>query len=207
MTTILALHGFTGSPHSWSFLGDSAVHVVAPALVGHAGARDATQLEGFEDEVDRIARFVAAGEPVHVVGYSLGARLALGLALRHPESVARLTLISGHPGLSSDVEQCARRAADLVWIELLISRGVRAFVDAWETQPLWATQTHLPDSARARRRAERLSHDALGLSRSLRVAGLGVMPNYGERLAELEMPVSVLAGELDLKFSALARSM
>ena len=82
-----------------------------------------------------------------------------------------------------------------------------AFVDAWETQPLWTTQAQLPESARARRRAERLSHDAPGLSRSLRVTGLGEMPNYADRLAELEMPVSVLAGELDRKFSSLGRSM
>jgi 2-succinyl-6-hydroxy-2,4-cyclohexadiene-1-carboxylate synthase len=207
VTTILALHGFTGSPDSWGFLRESALPLAAPALVGHAGSSESVQVTGFEDEVDRLAQLAPADEPLHVVGYSLGARLALGIALRYPERVARLTLISGHPGLSSEGEQRARRAADSIWIELLLGRGVLAFVDTWETQPLWATQAQLPESARARRRAERLSHDPAGLSRSLRVTGLGEMPNYAERLAELEMPVSVLAGDLDLKFSALARSM
>ena len=207
---LLALHGFTGSPDSWGFLRDGGRRYLAPALVGHAGSDESARIIGFEDEVDRLAR-LAAGTPndgpVHVVGYSLGARLALGLALRHPERVARLTLISGHPGLASEVERSARRDADSAWVELLLGRGVLAFVDAWETLPLWATQAELSESKRGRRRAERLSHDAAGLARSLRVTGLGEMPYYADRLGEIGVPVDILAGELDLKFSSLARSM
>ncbi len=205
--TVLALHGFTGSPDSWAFLDEGTIAFDAPVLVGHAGASDTAQVNGFEDEVDRLAQLASAHEPVELVGYSLGARLALGITLRHPERVARLTLISGHPGLASDEERRARRAADSAWIELLLGRGVLAFVDAWETQPLWTTQSGLPESARSRRRAARLSHDAAGLARSLRVTGLAEMPNYFDRLAELALPVTVLAGQLDEKFSALARAM
>jgi 2-succinyl-6-hydroxy-2,4-cyclohexadiene-1-carboxylate synthase len=207
VTPVLALHGFTGSPDSWGFLAESALAVIAPGLVGHAGSTEAARVSSFEDEVERLSELAPPAEPVHLVGYSLGARLALGIALRHPERVARLTLISGHAGLASEDDRRARRAADAVWVELLLGRGVLAFVDAWETQPLWATQAALPESARARRRVARLSHDAAGLARSLRVTGLGEMPNYGNRLGELGMPVNVLAGELDDKFSSLARSM
>ena len=207
MSTRLCLHGFTGSPESWEFLRERGVHALTPALVGHGGAAEAAEVDGFEDEVERLARLTPRGEPLHVVGYSLGARLALGLALRDPGRVLSLTLISGHPGLTSDAERSARRVADAVWSQLLRTQGVRAFVDAWERLPLWASQAELPEAVRSRKRAERLAHSGGELARSLEVTGLAEMPNYTERLAELALPVRLLAGELDSKFSALARAM
>jgi 2-succinyl-6-hydroxy-2,4-cyclohexadiene-1-carboxylate synthase len=204
MTSLLALHGFTGRPDDWDFLNQSALAFSAPALVGHAGANEHGEVSTFEREVDRLAQLAPPGEAVHVIGYSLGARLALGIALRHPERVARLTLISGHPGLATEDERRARRAADSLWVERLLAQGLLAFVDAWEEQPLWATQAALTEATRAGRRAARLSHEAAGLARSLRVTGLGEMPSYGDRLSELNVPTNLLAGELDPKFSSLA---
>jgi len=200
------LHGFTGSSKSWEFLADPTA--LAPTLVGHAGARDeALAVDGFEAEVERLAALLPSTSAVHAVGYSLGARLALGLALRHPERVARLTLLSGHPGLESDAERAARRASDAAWCELLLREGLAAFVDAWQAQPLWASQATLAPRLLAHKRRERLSHNAEGLCRSLRLTGLAEMPNYRERLRELGMPVTLVAGELDPKFCDLARDM
>ena len=205
MSALLALHGFTGSPRSWDFLPERE-HLIAPALVGHAGASD-EHVACFEDELDRLVALLPRGEAVHVLGYSLGARLALGLAARHPARVARLTLVSGHPGLGSDAERTARRASDAVWCELLVTRGLLAFVDAWEAQPLWSTQAGLAMSIRSQKRSERSSHDAAGLVRSLRSTGLAEMPCYTPHLAEIRVPVTLLAGETDAKFCLIARAM
>ncbi len=207
MTSLLTLHGFTGSPRSWDFLPDrKTMPRVVPALVGHSGSDAGSQVNSFEDEVDRLAMLTP--EPaVHVVGYSLGARLALGLALRHPGRVSRLTLLSCHPGLQSAAERAERRASDAAWCDILLTRGVPAFVDAWQAQAMWATQAQLPEAARQQRQSERLSHSAHGLARSLSVTGLGEMPNYGARLTEIRVPVTLLAGALDAKFSALSRVM
>jgi 2-succinyl-6-hydroxy-2,4-cyclohexadiene-1-carboxylate synthase len=207
VTTLLALHGFTGSPQSWDFLGGHhAFPRVAPALVGHSGAHASASVIHFEDEVERLATF-APSSRVHLVGYSLGARLALGLALRHPARLQCLTLVSGHPGLSTEPERAARRTSDAAWRELLLSKGLAAFVDAWQAQPLWSSQTQLSAARRQERRCERLSHTALGLADSLRITGLGEMPDYFARLDEIRTPVRLIAGALDGKFSALARSM
>jgi 2-succinyl-6-hydroxy-2,4-cyclohexadiene-1-carboxylate synthase len=204
---LLALHGFTGSPRSWDFLSDrKAVPRLVPALVGHAGSDAGNEVQTFDAEVDRLAAFTPEGG-VHLVGYSLGARLALSLALRHSARVKRLTLISCHPGLRTSAERAARRASDAAWSDILLTRGVAAFVAAWQAQPLWATQIQLPPAVRQRRQSERLSHSAQGLARSLRVTGLGEMTDYEPRLGELRMPVALLAGALDTKFSALARHM
>ncbi len=201
---LLALHGFTGSPRSWDFLDQREARVV-PALLGHAGCDAGPEVRSFDDEVDRLAA-LAPETGAHVIGYSLGARLALAIALKKPERVSQLTLISCHPGLGAG-ERARRCDADQAWCDVLLTRGLVAFVDAWQAQPLWATQIQLPHAVRQRRQSERLSHTAEGLARSLRTTGLGQMPDYAPQLTELRMPVSLLAGALDEKFSALARQM
>jgi 2-succinyl-6-hydroxy-2,4-cyclohexadiene-1-carboxylate synthase len=205
VTSLLCLHGFTGSPQSWDFLPDfPGTTRIAPALVGHAGSNADSAVTRFEDEVDRLAAFASEAGPLHVVGYSLGARLALGLTLRHPLRVQRLTLLSAHPGLASDVERAARRASDAAWCELLLTRGVPAFVEAWQAQPLWASQARLSAATRTQKQRERLSHSASGLCRSLHVTGLAEMPDYLRELAQIQVPTTVIAGALDEKFSKLA---
>ena len=206
MNTLVALHGFTGSPLSWEFLSEHA-RLLVPALVGHAGAIADAPVTSFEDELDRLVTWLPNAGTAHVLGYSLGARLALGLAVRHPARVSRLTLVSGHPGLASAAERAARRASDAAWCELLATRGVPTFVDVWEAQPLWATQAGLTDLAREQKRRERLSHSAQGLLHALRCTGLAEMPSYGPQLPEIRIPVTLIAGESDPKFSALARAM
>jgi len=208
VTPLLCLHGFTGSPRSFDFLPDAReMPRIVPALVGHAGSSAGAEVQRFEDEVDRLATLAPGGGPLHLVGYSLGARLALGFALRHPARVTRLTLVSAHPGLASEAERAARRTADRAWCELLQRSGTEAFVDAWQCQPLWASQMRVSAEHRAQKRSERLSHTAAGLCRSLRVTGLGEMPHYTPAVAEIQVPVDVLAGALDHKFCELARSL
>jgi len=80
MLTLLCLHGFTGSPMSWDFLGKSTR--IAPALLGHSGSSADAEVHRFEDEIDRLAALAVGAGALHVVGYSLGARLALGMASR-----------------------------------------------------------------------------------------------------------------------------
>ena len=205
MTVRLCLHGFTGGPRSWDFLARASSEVlIAPALIGHDGANEPETVSRFEDEVDRLAAF-ANGKPVHLIGYSLGARLALGIAVRHPGLVSRLSLLSGHPGLTSEPERALRRASDAAWCDLLQTQGLAAFVDAWQAQALWASQERLPPAIREQKRKERLSHSAVGLCRSLRVTGLATMPNFLPLLTQIRVPTDVVAGELDAKFCELAR--
>jgi 2-succinyl-6-hydroxy-2,4-cyclohexadiene-1-carboxylate synthase len=206
VTSLLCLHGFTGSPQSWDFLGAECVRI-APALVGHAGSSASASVMSFEDEVDRLALLSCELPPLHVVGYSLGARLALGLSVRHPTRVARLTLISVHPGLSSEVSRATRRASDEAWCELLLSKGVLTFVDAWQAAPLWASQAKLPLSIRYRKQQEREQHSASGLCRSLRVTGLAAMPDYTPFLGAIQVDTAIAVGALDLKFCALGRTL
>ena len=161
---VVLLHGFTGSPASWAPVLEQLADVdaLAPALTGHGAETDAVD---FRDEVDRLQQIVdtwRANDPVHLAGYSLGARIALAMALERPDSYASVTLIGVNPGPRSETERAERRAADTKWIELL-DRGIEPFVDEWEKLPLWASQARLPAATRKAQREARLLHEPSGL--------------------------------------------
>jgi 2-succinyl-6-hydroxy-2,4-cyclohexadiene-1-carboxylate synthase len=206
MTPLVLLHGFTGGPASFDAV---LAHLpgrqaLCPALLGHGA--DAVGVVTFLGEVDRLAALMPT-QPAHLAGYSLGARLALGLALRHPQRVAQLTLIGVNPGLSDDSERAARRRDDAALCRLLDTEGLDAFLAVWEAQPLFASQARLDSTLRAQRLAQRRAHAPGELARCLRITGLSEMPNYWPNLPQLTAPLTLLAGELDAKFSAIARSV
>jgi 2-succinyl-6-hydroxy-2,4-cyclohexadiene-1-carboxylate synthase len=209
--TLLLLHGFTGTPDSWSEVESrlAGARILAPALLGHDGTIGPPETRRFEDEVDRLAATVAAAGsgPIHAVGYSLGGRLALGLLARHPELLSGATLIGAHPGLERPEQRADRRQTDERWAGVLETEGIEAFVSAWEDQPLFATQRGVAPALLEAQRRRRLGHNPRGLARSLRVLGLGAMPSLRDRLGGIGHPVRLLAGERDAKFSTLAREM
>jgi 2-succinyl-6-hydroxy-2,4-cyclohexadiene-1-carboxylate synthase len=209
--TWLLLHGFTGSERSWAGVVplEAGSPVLSPALSGHDGRPGAPGVHTFEEEVDRIAAMVRAtgDQPVHVAGYSLGARVALGLLVRHRELFESAVLIGGHPGLQTDRERSLRIESDEAWCRLLEGEGLLAFVRSWQAQPLFATQAQLPTEVLAKQESDRLSHDPRGLIHALRCLGLGRMPNLRPALAALDLPVKLLVGGLDSKFRALADAM
>ncbi|MGD8682993.1 MAG: alpha/beta fold hydrolase [Chloroflexota bacterium] len=201
---LLLLHGFTGSARGWSGLLDAWTdrhRVVAPDLLGHAGS-DAPgepaayalerQAEGLRDLLDLLG-----ASPATVLGYSLGARLALVLALDHPATVERLVLESPSAGIADPLERAARRAADEQLAADIERAGVEAFVDQWEALPLFASHADLPADVRAAQRQQRLRHSAVGLAGSLRGAGQGAMAPLHDRLGSLVVPTLVIAGGLD----------
>ena len=210
MMSLVLFHGFTGSPQSFAPLLASLGEppLLAPALVGHTGIK-APEIHCFEEEVDRLADLVrgAGFSGACLVGYSLGARIALGLLVRHPALFASAVLVGVHPGLESETERRQRRAADERWCALLETQGLEAFVNAWQAQTLFASQRRLAQEILERQRRERLSHTARGLAQSLRTTGLAAMPCYLDRVRDIEAPVTLVVGALDTKFSVLSERM
>jgi 2-succinyl-6-hydroxy-2,4-cyclohexadiene-1-carboxylate synthase len=214
VTPLVLVHGFAGSPESFCDverqLGAErlGLRIFRPALLGHAPGN----LEGprrFEQEVDRLAvALVQAGARAgHLCGYSLGARVALGLLARHAHLFRSATLISVHPGLATTLERRERAGQDERWCRLLSHGDVGAFAQAWEAQPLFATRACLPESRRSAHRRIRMAHSCSGLSRALRVLGLAQMPSYRGALLGLRLPVRLLVGALDPKFLAIGRAL
>src|SRR5687767_2413269 len=99
---LILLHGFTGDATSWAgvrALLPADREIWCPSLLGH-GSEDPS-VQTFEGEVDRLARLAAdrGFTGAHLCGYSLGARVGLGLAVRHPSLFSRVTLIGVNAGI------------------------------------------------------------------------------------------------------------
>ena len=197
----LLLHGFTGTPESFAGLRVPEGSVV-PVLGGHLLT---PAVGGFDDEVERLAALADGCEGLF--GYSLGGRLALGILARYPGRFAHAVIVSAQAGLQTPAERLARRVSDADFIELLLERGLEAFVERWQALPLWASQGGLPESVRQQQRAQRLRHTARGLAQSLLRHGLGEMPDLRPELPAVQSRVDLLVGERDEKFVAFGREL
>ena len=192
---LVLLHGFTQTGASW----DGVVRELAGryrALAPDLGAGP------WEAELDRLE--ARAPPAFTLAGYSMGGRLALALALRLRQRVRRLVLVSASPGLRDDGERAARRAADEALAERIEAIGTDAFAREWAAQPLFAGQA--PEVAAAAH-ADRLRRSAAEHAAQLRGLGTGVMPPLWDRLGELAVPVTLIVGERDAKFRAIAERM
>jgi 2-succinyl-6-hydroxy-2,4-cyclohexadiene-1-carboxylate synthase len=114
----------------------------------------------------------------------------------------RLVLIGATAGIESDVERADRRNADGDLADRLLDLGLPVFLDRWLASPLFAS---LSDEAACR--SARLQNRPEGLASSLRSVGTGSQEPLWDRLGQLAMPVSLVAGQDDQKFSALAQRM
>ena len=213
-TPLILLHGFTGSAASWS----SVIHdlaelrrVIAVDIIGH-GASSAPEdpshyafeqaLHDLADVTDQLGIARAAW-----LGYSLGGRLALGMAVDHPERVSSLILESATAGIQHEKERLQRAAADQELARRIEEAGIEAFVDEWERLPIWESQRTLPAEVLQFQREIRLRNRAVGLANSLRGMGQGAQPSYWDRLDEIDVPVLLMAGALDRKFVGIAGQM
>ncbi len=206
----LFLHGFTGSKDTFTHLEPLLGDVLTACCVdlpGHQGAGLPSQngTEGFLETIDALAELCL--EPTVVIGYSQGARLALGLAIRHPRLVSRLVLESGSPGLRQRHARSRRRSLDEGLAHLILERGVEPFVEKWENLPLFTGLRALPEADRAALRSRRSAHTAEGLAGALRTLGQGVQPDFWPSLSTMHVPTLLLCGSTDEKYARLARNM
>ena len=194
------LHGFTQTSRSWVRYIDllqpeqSIIRFDAP---GHANSTSVSA------DLPTTATMVAEqGAKADYIGYSMGARLALHIASLHPESVRRLVLISGSPGLRSPSERSARVQSDEKLALEILEIGVEKFVAKWLSAPMFAglisTSADIQD---------RLRNTAEGLASSLRTSGTGSQQSLWDRLSELSMPVLLIVGENDQKFRQINSEM
>lgn len=218
MSALMLFHGFMGAPSCWdnvlALLSErsalSGVQVSRPLLPGHG--RPAAHLQVFnEGNLDRgstpleaaadvFVNMIPNGDRALVAGYSMGARLALAIAARHPSRVAGLVLVSVHPGIPDGSSRDERRRWDDIQARRLRDEGLVRFVDAWERMPLFESQRALPHTILATQRRTRLAHDGDSLALAMSALGLGRQPDFS---AGIKCPAVFLAGALDAKFVAL----
>lgn len=211
---LVLLHGFTGNRTSFDHLRPwlgSAVKAIAVDLPGHGETPLPSRKgrEGFIETVEAVVQLVeqlGVGS-VDLLGYSMGARIALGAALHRPERFGRLILESGSPGLRRRMERAERRETDGRLASFIRSQGVDAFVEHWESQPLFESLRRLPPERLEALRERRKSCTPEGLTGALGCLGLGFQPSYWKELHRQRLPTLLLTGALDEKFTLTARKM
>lgn len=197
----MLLHGFTQSAGAWGPAGDQlAARYRTVALDAPGHGRSAAVAADLPGGADLMAQTVEAeGGPAAWLGYSMGGRYALHVALRHPGLVERLVMVSTTAGIDDPAERAARRRADESLADRVESEGLEPFLRWWLAQPLFAS---LPAGQASME--GRLGGTAAGLASSLRRAGTGTQEPLWSRLSTIAVPVLVVAGELDTKYAALA---
>jgi 2-succinyl-6-hydroxy-2,4-cyclohexadiene-1-carboxylate synthase len=195
---LVLVHGFTQTARSWEPLVATLAadhEVVAVDAPGHGGSADVRA-----DLVAGAGLLGRVGGRATYLGYSMGGRLCLHLALARPDLVERLVLVSATAGIDDAADRAGRRRSDEDLAGTIEREGVDAFLSRWVAQPLFAT---LPDAGLEDRRR----NTADGLASSLRLAGTGTQEPSWDRLAALRMPVLLVAGALDAKFVTAAERM
>ena len=143
----------------------------------------------------------SGGQAIYV-GYSMGGRLCLRLALDRPGTVRALVLVSASPGIADAAERADRVEADELLADSVERDGVSTFLESWLAQPMFAS---VPADAPGIADRRRLTPDFL--ASCLRRLGAGAMEPMWNDVARLEMPVLLVAGSHDPKYTAIARRM
>jgi 2-succinyl-6-hydroxy-2,4-cyclohexadiene-1-carboxylate synthase len=213
---LLLLHGFTGDVTTWDpFVGAGGAFdrftSIRVDVIGHGATDSPDDPERYTMDcavADLVAILDHLGmEKVALLGYSMGGRLALHLALAAPERFWAFVIESASPGIRNEEERASRRTADGLLADSIGTEGIEAFVDRWQAQALFASQLNLPIEVQARQRERRLAQSPVGLANSLRGMGAGCQEYLLPRLHELKAPALLIAGALDERYAALTGVM
>jgi len=202
--TVVLLHGFTNTARSWDGVIAAlpeGYRSLAPDIRGH-GAASATRPVTLRCVIEDID--ATAPELFTLAGYSMGGRIALHVAFELPQRVRRLVLVGASPGLKGAVARAERRAADERLAELAERLTITEFSERWAKAPVLAGQ---PEDVRAAVDVDRRRNQPEGLASALRGLGTGTLPSLWPRLRDLEIPIELIVGELDVKFRATAEQM
>ncbi|MEJ2635321.1 MAG: 2-succinyl-6-hydroxy-2,4-cyclohexadiene-1-carboxylate synthase [Calditrichia bacterium] len=209
---ILFLHGFMGNGSDWQEVCSHLVpdfRCIVVDLPGHGRSADITNSENYS--MPETARSVAAVlDQIQIrksalVGYSMGGRLGLYLALHFVERFNAVILESASPGLLSLKEREARIKQDDSLAGEIEQADFREFLERWYAMPLFRSLRQHADFRKLLIR--RLNNHPAGLARSLRYMGTGKQPSLWPELHKNRLPLLMLVGELDDKFKRIGLQM
>jgi 2-succinyl-6-hydroxy-2,4-cyclohexadiene-1-carboxylate synthase len=202
---LVVLHGFTQTARLWGRFGDRLAEsytLLAVDLPGHGDSGSVrADLPATAALVAEAVRAEVGDQPCALLGYSLGARVGLHVALGDELPLRGVVFIGVTAGMEDPDERARRRQSDDALADGLEASGdVHAFIDSWLRGPLFE-RLAIGDAAQ---RSERLRNTAAGLASSLRLCGTGTQIPLWDRLATMGTPVLALAGADDTRFASHA---
>ncbi|XP_065045713.1 protein PHYLLO, chloroplastic-like isoform X3 [Musa acuminata AAA Group] len=218
--TIVYLHGFLGTSQDWIPImkGVSATaHCISIDLPGHGESQvqfsmDKRSKQGIDLSVESVADMllklissVTTGGVI-LVGYSMGARIALHMALKFKEKVMGAVIVSGSPGLRDKTVRKIRGAQDESRARFLVEHGLHSFLETWYSGSLWKSLRDHPHFSYIRSTRDR-HNDIQGLAEILSSLSIGKQLSLWEDLRHLQTPLLFIVGEMDAKFRKIAQHM
>ncbi len=209
---LILLHGFMGNGRDWDRIAiDLAArgwHCIAFDLPGHSpehGLEEPVGMEAWSDGLVRSLEAMGLAQ-VPVVGYSMGGRLALYTAWRHPERIKALVLEGTNAGMEAPQQRATRAALDDQRAEDIRRNGLPPFLERWYQMDLFVTLQSHP-AVRAQMLARRAAQDPETMATILSEMSPGRQPYMGARLKALQVPCTLLAGALDPRYAPMVVKM
>ncbi|KFZ37620.1 hypothetical protein HR45_09355 [Shewanella mangrovi] len=205
---LVLLHGFLGSGADWRLLLDSlsqAFYCITVDLPGHGQTHyQLQQSPAFAECAELVQQSVLALgiEQYHLLGYSLGGRIALHLAANYPQQLLSLQLESCHPGLQTTAEREQRASNDQQWQQRLARLPMRDFLTLWYQQAVFAD---LSEQQRQALIAQREQQDPASLLAMYAGTSLALQQPLWQLPSQLTCAVHYYYGTQDAKFTALAQ--
>ncbi len=210
---VLLLHGFTGSSQTWDpFQGIwDEFTTVAVDIIGHGKSESPADPARFTID-SCIDDLIALLDQLEIrrcglLGYSMGSRIAVRFALRHPQRLWALVLESASAGIDDSAQRRERLTSDQELADRIESEGVEKFVNYWQQIPIWASQASLSAESRQQLRGQRLTNNPLGLANSLRGMGAASDEPIMSQIGSLAMPALLVAGSFDTRYTEIATEM
>lgn len=206
---IVFLHGFLGRGADWlptiEFL-KHQYYCITIDLPGHGrsiGLRE--EFYSFKYTVNFISNLIVSNaKPVILIGYSMGSRIALAIAMNQ-KNISHLVLESVNPGLETIDEKNRRQLNDAKWAKMIGDVDLYQFLQKWYHQPIFTNlgtdKALLADALK--RRSENNSYE---LAKAMQAFSLAKQKSYWNELSNLP-DTCLITGGNDVKFSALAKLM
>ncbi|MBW1895467.1 MAG: 2-succinyl-6-hydroxy-2,4-cyclohexadiene-1-carboxylate synthase [Deltaproteobacteria bacterium] len=210
---IVFLHGFMGSGQDWAEVIDALsdrYYCLTIDLPGHGRSLHFTDDRSYtisEASLGIVGAMNKAGiSPAPIVGYSMGGRLALSLAIHHRHVCSRLIVESATAGIVDENARAQRLAEDEKRAMELEQGEFEDFLRTWYRQPIFASliddEEKLEDVLRQRRK-----NKPAKLAKALRGMSVGAQAPLWEFLPCVNIPVLLVAGEQDGKYKDIVKKM
>lgn len=205
---LLLLHGFLGSCLDFEQIMSLLCewfYCIAVDLPGHGRTRSTLGTYTFAQTSASLIGLLQHLhiQQAHLLGYSMGGRLALYLACQFPEQFLRVVLESASPGLKTALEREERKERDSAIAHQLTTTPLYTFLTQWYQNPLFASLQNHPEAYIAMLQ-RRKNNSPTELARSLQAMGTGQQPSLWKALEEVKPPMLLIVGALDTKFIAIS---
>ncbi len=207
---LVFLHGLLGSGRDWRQVVNclsASYYCLTIDLPGHGHSQllATSDFEQINQQIQQTLHHRNVRSYV-LVGYSLGARLAMYHACcsdsENQANLVGLVLEGGHFGLPQS-ECAARLANDQKWAQRLASEPLPQVLADWYQQPVFSSLNHDQRQSLIWKRSDNLGS---GIARMLLATSLAKQPELQQKVGNLSFPVHYVCGENDNKFKGLAEN-